>query len=222
MKKIFAALLLIVIVISACNKDSQNQNVQNYTIPVSPSLKDFGYFLPGTYWIYQDSVTHSLDSEYVVSASQGNTAVLQSQNMGYTGTFGWYKEQWMGTHEGQVNNLSVDMTQVMHSPGIVWIDKHIGTSFKGQNVYMSDNWAPGYTIFPNSEPNGYLEFIGVYDSVKVLSTSYKTVIQYYDRQNSLYQYNRTNIYISKNKGIIRKELLDSNRVWNLVRSHIVQ
>ncbi len=214
--------ILLTLLVSSCNRNSENQNTQNYFIPVSLTVKAYGFFQPGTYWIYQDSASHALDSEYVVSASQGSTSISQNQNMGYTGTFGWLKEQWMGSRQGQVNNLYVDMTQSMNGPCVLWMDEHIAGVYKGQNILMSDNWVPGYVIYPSTEPNGYLEFMRSLDTVKVLSKAYPAVIQYYERQNSVFQYNRTNIYLAKNVGIIRKELLDSVKVWNLIRSHIVQ
>jgi len=220
-KSRFIYLGLIVFLIS-CNKEGSTSS-QSYTIPLPQVLKDYGYFLPGTYWVYQDSASHATDSVYVIAASCGNNNVSQSQNLGYTGSFGYLNEKWGGTHESEINNLSVDMNDARSGgPALLWMDKTVGSTLIGKNLLMTDSWTPGYTVYPATESAGCLEFINLYDSLKVLNTSYKKVIQVYDRKNILHQNNRTNIYISKNQGIIRKVLLDSNKVWNLIRSHIVQ
>jgi len=222
MKKTGFIIVVLSAVFFSCNKSGTTSS-QSYTSPVPQVMLDYGFFLPGTYWVYQDSATHATDSVYVTYALSANKSVTQQQNLGYTGIFGYYTERWMGTREAETDNLNVDMSQ---QPGattsVLWMDKSIGGNFYGKNILMASVFTPGYTLYPNSEPNGSMEFISGFDSLKVGSVYYKKVIQVYDKRNSLQKNNRTNFFISKNMGIVRKELLDSNRVWNLVRSHIVQ
>ena len=210
-----------VLLFAACKKDPPPP--PSYTITLSPVLRDYGYFRPGTYWIYEDSASHVLDSVYVTSASIGNTVITKQQNLGYTGTFGYFKEQYQSTYRPETGNIYVDMQTSKQSPGAaLWHDKTVGGVYVGQNILMTDIFNYGYTVVAPHEPNGALTFMGGIDTLKVLGKSYFRVVEEYNKQNILENNNRTNVYLARYIGVIRKELLDSNKVWNLKRYNIVQ
>ncbi len=52
---------------TSCKKDEDTPPVVRTDVLVSSSLKDWGYFKKGSYWIYKDSIDNSLDSVYVTS-----------------------------------------------------------------------------------------------------------------------------------------------------------
>ena len=64
MKYIFFTCTCIFIFLSACKKSNNNQTP---VIPIEPGLQATFRYLPGTYWVYQDSVSGETDSAYVVS-----------------------------------------------------------------------------------------------------------------------------------------------------------
>jgi hypothetical protein len=221
MNKIFAFSAFLTLLLFSCRKEKPKP--PNYTIPLSQTLKDFAYFRPGTYWIYEDSASHKLDSVYVLSASYGTNEVTEQQNLGYTGSFGYYKEQFAGSLQPSSENEWVDMSTSMHAPGaVLFHDKTIAGKYAGQNFLMTDVFTDGYTTYSNTEPNGSLTFVQGFDTLRVLGSIFHKVALMYDRKNILEGNNRTNVYVAKNMGVIRKELLDSNKVWNLKRYNIVQ
>lgn len=59
----FLSLLVIPLLATTCHKPEPEPEA----VPLPAELKAYTRFLPGTYWIYQDSVTGRLDSTWVVS-----------------------------------------------------------------------------------------------------------------------------------------------------------
>jgi hypothetical protein len=220
MKNVLIAIVL-ALVLFACKHEPPAP--PTYTIALSPTLKDYGYFLPGTYWVYEDSASHTLDSVYVLAASTGTTSISKEQNLGYVGTFGWYKMQMYGSHQAETDNEWVDMKYSINFPAaVLWRNKIVSGNFIGENFVMTDDFNPQFSTTAPHEPNGSIALVNMFDTLRVLNTTLKTVVEMYDRKNICEGNNRSNVYISKNMGIVRKELLDSNKVWNLKRYHIVQ
>ncbi|HEV7232513.1 MAG TPA: hypothetical protein VGO45_14345 [Bacteroidia bacterium] len=220
MKNLLIAVVLGLVLFS-CKHDAPTP--PSYTIALSPTLRDYGYFLPGTYWVYEDSASHSLDSVYVLSASTGTNSVTKQQNLGYVGTFGWFKMQLFGTRQAETDNEWVDMTYSMNFPAaVLWRNKTVNGNFIGENFLMTDDFNTQFSTAAPREPNGSIGIVNAFDTLRVLNTVFKTVVEMYDKKNSCEGNNRSNVYISKHTGVIRKELLDSNKVWNLKRYHIVQ
>jgi hypothetical protein len=221
MTKVVALYVFVVLILFSCRQEKPKP--PSYTIVLSQTLKDYAYFRPGTYWIYEDSASHALDSVYVLNASYGTNVVTEQQNLGYTGSFGFYKEQFAGSLQSSIENEWVDMSTSMHAPGaVLFHDKAIGGKYTGQNFLMTDVFTDGYTTYSNTEPNGSLTFVQGFDTLRVLNNTFHKVALMYDKKNLLEGNNRTNTYIAKNMGVVRRELLDSNKVWNLKRYNIVQ
>jgi hypothetical protein len=63
---------LITLLIFACKKEDETPVSQSKTVmPVTQSIKDWGYFKKGSYWIFKDSLTSAIDSVYVTAVSIG-------------------------------------------------------------------------------------------------------------------------------------------------------
>ncbi|MBL7891407.1 MAG: hypothetical protein JNL63_02155 [Bacteroidia bacterium] len=63
---------------------------------------------------------------------------------------------------------------------------------------------------------------GTFDSIIIQSGGYKSVVRFDDTYQYAERKNRTQVYIAKNIGIVKKVLLDSNHTWLLEKYNIVQ
>ncbi len=65
-------LIIGLFVFFACKKEDSDPAPEPKTpFPVTQSLKDWGYFKKGSYWIFRDSLTLAIDSVYVTQVSSG-------------------------------------------------------------------------------------------------------------------------------------------------------
>jgi hypothetical protein len=223
-----ATFLLMIITIGLYSCVEQQASQPNYFVPIPQNLLDYGYFKTGTYWIYEDSVSHAIDSLYVVYDENTYGTISPQDRLNYTGKFGFCESYTNGSDPREMSScFSIDMNFGFDRKGIPY-KPHTGTIQRrvgpGTTLLMQDGASPGYSI-PNwafESTASFITFSGVYDSIKVLNTYYKNVLLYYDSKNQSEMSNRTKTFLGKNIGIVRKELLDSNQVWNLKRFHVIQ
>jgi hypothetical protein len=79
--KFYISILAVLIVFSACKKKEEDPPpVQRTDFPVSASIKSWGYFKKGSYWIYKDSIDNSFDSIYVTNVTV-NTSTTTAHNV---------------------------------------------------------------------------------------------------------------------------------------------
>ncbi|MBK6521652.1 MAG: hypothetical protein IPG08_04605 [Sphingobacteriaceae bacterium] len=67
MKFCILFILSFLFVFFSCKKEEDPAPIVRTDVLVSSSLKDWGYFKKGSYWIYKDSIDNSIDSVYVTS-----------------------------------------------------------------------------------------------------------------------------------------------------------
>ena len=71
---LFVLLMAIILVVSACNRNSITK------VPVNADLKAAFNYKPGTYWIYRDSISGIIDSFFVRSNGDGYTNTTNGDN----------------------------------------------------------------------------------------------------------------------------------------------
>lgn len=218
--------LVISFLIISCHKDSYPSSVvpNKGVVPVPQNLMDYAFFKPGTWWVYQDSVSSKYDSLYVTTASSGWDTIKASAGLGYTGIFGWFSLKYYNSH-GFYYDQYCHSSYGVNAPRIpVYFDKAGPQYYSTQGVLMTSSFLNGDKIFVTGSSNqqGYLMCEGVTDSVMVKSTTYKNTVRFYNSVQIVEKDNRTMTYFAKNIGIIKKQLLDSNQNWQLARYNIVQ
>ena len=180
-------------------------------------LIDYGYFKPGTYWVYQDSASHARDSIYVTSSWIGVDTILASHSQNYNGYYGYFNVYTLSTFEARKYRNWVNTVFTFSGITELSVYKYIGADTIKGTYLMTDYLATG------QYDSGYpVAFENQYDSLKILNTWYKKVLLFHDNQNATQNKSATNTYLSKNVGVIRKEILTPYKVWNLVRYQIVQ
>jgi hypothetical protein len=231
MKKTGLISLLCLFVFVCCKKSPQvspvspvvrntpSKHVSHY--PVGAEIKAYGSFKPGTYWIYQDSTSHALDSVYVTRLDSGKS-LLGMQN----DTCDWFEVTTQSTFTGQKHILAA------HRLCLYWI-------------------ATGGSPSSGSVIDTSMMVINYKDSVNSLQTSVLVRIPYVQGLNlppfSFTAENNTSVFnlnailipnviqtsegtalrslVAKKYGLLRQvrgQAISAPGIWNLIRCHIIQ
>jgi hypothetical protein len=195
-----------------------------YNAPVNPDLYTYAYFKPGTYWVYQDSISGILDSVYITFANKGTytNGDAEVAKGYYRGTFNWftcdaissydhYKYQnWMD-QSYEVNGSAPTVKRVKIPMG--------GSGNSGGTTINTAIISVGKSLGISSD---YVTYQAYYNIFSVKSKTFTYTQKWTNYGSNCDDDQNANYYISKNIGIVRRGQLDSNRTWNLIRYNIVQ
>lgn len=225
MKKL-VYILLVCICLTGCQKCKKKQPEpdKGFNQAVNTDLYAYAYFKPGTYWVYEDTLSGILDSVYVTFANNGtytngDAEVAQGY---YRGTFSWFRCDMISSydHYKYVNWMDQSYEVNGGSPR-VFREKYImpssGSNY-GKTIHMAV--APigkEFFIYPDK-----VVFENLYSNFYVLNQNFNSTGKWFNKHSIIDYEQDTYYYIAKNTGIVRREQVDSNRVWNLIRYNIVQ
>jgi hypothetical protein len=192
--------------------------------PVNPDLYAYAYFKPGTYWVYQDSVSGILDSVYITFANKGtytNGDKEVAKGL-YRGTFSWFTCDAISSYDHyRYRNWMDQSYEVNGSAPTVYRERYImpgSGNINGETIHISIvAIGEQLTSYP-----GYIYFESFYNILNINSNIFQNIQKWLNNKSMIDDKQNTKYFISKNIGIIRREQLDSNRTWNLIRYHIIQ
>ncbi len=187
-------------------------------------VKEYFYFEHGSYWVYEEENSGMRDSVYVIETYSDPTSVifqtrLQSTYNGYD-----YVYWTTGVDPSVKNNVakkSVQSTRVIRAktkPGD-FIDEQTCFLFypreglETTTSYISGGGVENYHV-------GALKIESIYDNYSLAGSNFTNVVFISEEFTSIEEGQPTNHYYSPNIGLVKKELLDSNQIWNLVNYHI--
>jgi len=205
-KVVFMSLLTLLI---SCGKDENTLTTSYYY--VDPSTTPF-LFNIGSYWIYQDSTTGSIDSIAVRSVNRYN-ASLDPKGPGQGTDVEEYAEvAYFGSGTGSYNEI-FRQSYIFRGP----LNKNgrpEGICYYGRAPYGTP--LIGSTIY-----NATYE--AIFDTLNVAGTTYHNVSKLRIHEDSYIT--NCNLYYVKNIGIVKKEYLVNdtvNRTENLIRYNLIQ
>lgn len=224
---IIAACLLVLI----CCAKSSKPDLGDYHPPLA--LSDYCYFKPGSWWLYQDSLSSTKDSVYVVAANISTYTVNKKDDEDYIGTFHrYYTKTVDGTgniKEYEVNDEASIKTSKCcggrYSCGVAWNKLPL-------TIVSTQNYA-AYTYLFNSFDQGVVGGTGngeqcwsrgTLSSIQINGMTFNNIVIFETSvnipdNNNLNPYRFKN-FISKNIGVVKRIDLDSNRTWLLTSYHI--
>jgi hypothetical protein len=182
------------------------------------SLKDHFYFKVGTYWVYEEETTGQLDSQWV------------SQSMLSTDACDFDYDINSSLHDYDINIWS-DLLTSAKGCGLVPIEnttayikrnKSKAGDYAGQSVLAIFPYEVGDSIANQGGGAGNYNSILKTNSILHSYEEYNNVVEVSDKYNIIENDQSTRSFYAKNIGLIKKELIDSNQVWNLIRYHINQ
>ncbi len=217
----FVLITTTLVTLSGCIKDKAPKDAYNkrsiYNIP--QDFKDYFYFAPGTYWIYQNQRTQELDSVYIVDRSS-RIVHYSNEPIDEEVCFVHYYDSHYGvlfetnTHVswGRVDTLSrgryeLEIASKSGFPTGGGYFTCIYPLIKGNIAYQSS-----YS----------LEIREDNDTMQIQNIIHSGISKLYSKRNILFNNHETNIYYLKNFGIVRKTDLTKNDDWVLIRCNIIK
>jgi hypothetical protein len=222
MKTKILALLLLSLVM-ACKKPPVSYCTQYPDDCVDVrEVKDYFYFNYGSWWVYVEENSGKRDSVYVTETSSDPHSVLFSTEV-FSSFDEHYSNFWTtGVDPYVKNNIahkSERSTRVMRAK---W--KPGGGGFLGEASCFIFYPTPGlWTYFNGGGYIGYnniLKIDSVFNFYSINSVDFENVVKVTEEHTRIEGSQPTNHYYSPNVGLIKKELIDSNHIWNLVDYHI--
>jgi len=201
----------------ACKKKDEDFQPCDYL----QDLTAYSFFKKGTYWVYKDSATSAQDCVFVYFDTvysyhhKGNPLVKE-------GDYNFWDCRAHSSFDGYNYYYQIDMG-FYGSNGVIgtWRKRTKPTNYVGTTFLMSNIFEEGSYIGAYTSPGG-IYCRGFSQHFNMHSTNFYTVVKFEDTKNASEFSCRTFFYIGKNIGIVRKEIVDSNKVWNLIRYKIVQ
>lgn len=226
MKRLLYTLLFAIFgvfsIITSCKKDKPEDPVPCTTCQKVSEAKDYFAFKVGTWWVYEEETSLARDSVYVTESHFNMTGYAEydfdvRMFSTYQNFYYHYWPMFISNLKGcnVINPVSNRCLYVKRS-------KYQFGNFIGESKCFFVAYKTGDFIY---------EFNVNYENNKVFI---KQVLSEYNLNGQMFgktvkihelctfiEGNQpTNHYFSKGVGLIRKELIDSNQVWNLVNYHI--
>jgi hypothetical protein len=179
--------------------------------------RSYFYFEVGSFWIYENEMTQELDTVFVFDVSEGiDDDGFDWFNMNVsstlTGHINGYNYNEFFSHESNVNS---DCWNRLVSRSSALPGDFIGAS----RMFMTPGLV-GNRVFHGG--NGSTEILSVQEEFQIGSEFFPDVIAYYTDVDASENYVSTKYHFAKNIGLIRKEIIDLDEVWELIEYEIVE
>ena len=184
-------------------------------------IKDHYYFKTGSWWVYQEVNSHQLDSQWV---SKGWVNDCKFRLTIKTTLDDYDRERWTHLLTPSENCGLVEKRRLAYiERSKTKAGGFIGTSYIGIFYpVVGDslgNYGGGY---PSYTADSWLRIRNVYESYSVLNTTYSNVIEISDDYNAVEHSQPTTHWYAEGVGLIKKELIDSNQTWLLIKYNVEQ
>jgi hypothetical protein len=188
----------------------------------SQNIKHFFYFKVGSWWVYEEESSGVRDSVYVTEASENSNDYLFDIRV-YSTYQDYFYHFWPVNGQSFGSSCSdgglscgrcFKVRRSKYKPG-----DFIGeaTCFIFQPLLGEKDYNPH-----NDAPENEISVFAVDDSLQLGNYTFGRTIKMFEQNTFMEGKQPTNHYFSENVGLVRKELLDSNQIWNLVDYYIEQ
>ena len=181
------------------------------------AAKDFFLFKEGSWWVYEEETSHERDSVYVTEYydSGGYDFDLQTHS-----TLEDYNYHYWPIYIGG-NNCSSNLP-IQSKCLFIKRSKSKPGDFVDEGYCFFVNYRIGASLgsFNTVYENNKIYVTEIHDYYELGNMNFERTIKIHELNTFMEGRQPTNHYFSKGVGLVRKELLDSNQVWNLVSYHI--
>ena len=210
----------------SCKKDEPVPYCQQYPeecVEIE-SVKDYMYFDVGTWWLYEEETSLEKDCVYVTEAN--NASGIYGYEMKTKNTLSDYTLHYWPRYfdnnndcveSGLIYEKCLNIYRSKYKPGDFVAESYCFFYLlnEGDFIYTSSGGAPYYTD----------NRLSVDKKLDYFQNTYFSFGQTYiisEEHTAIENKQPTNHFYSKNIGLVKKELIDSNEVWNLIDYNIVQ
>ncbi len=215
-------LILGVSLVPSCNKDktpcttcptvgTDCEDIQN--------VKNFFAFKVGSWWVYEEETSGVRDSVYVTEY-QNDPSNYNFDVRVYSTYQDYYYHYWPEFSSGaqSCNESGITCTSCLR----VQRSKYRPGDFVGQGrCFIFIPRIGDFEYVPNVEyANNKIVINDIDSSTQIDSFNFGKTVKVHEYNTYVEGIQPTNHYFSEGVGLVRKELLDSSQVWNLVNYHI--
>ena len=199
---------------TTCPVPSGNSNCEDIQ-----NVKHFFYFKVGSWWVYQEENSGDLDTVYVTEAAE-NPSNYDFDVQVYSTYQDYFYHFW--PEYAYLSQNCNDSGPICGSCITVKRSKYKTGEFVGEakcfffipKLGLTDvNWNPTFA-------NNYVSIEQIESSFILDTFNFDRTITINELNTEMENFQPTKHFFSENIGLIRKELLDSNNIWNLIDYHI--
>jgi hypothetical protein len=232
MKKCILHILLLAAICAVCSRCKHippPEPCECGEVNTLEELKQWAYFKTGTYWVYEEETSHVLDTFMVLNShdfvtSQGNEQfdyeMLRTRDQYYYRF--WFNEGWSAL---DCNNDCCECRRL-------WCSKYRPGDADGQSPLLTFPTFVGSYAYLGSGDGDYgkVEVVDFLSQLPISSSMFYDVVVELNTNSVLDQnpstftneYYQVKYYFAKGFGIIRKEIIETNEIWNLIDYQILQ
>jgi hypothetical protein len=220
------SLFILTVSITACTEEDNMDPLTPLFVPII--VKDYAYFQEGSWWVYKNISNGKEDSVYTYNSTR---EIYSNRGQDIRES---YEKLSVNTHSYYNNcNYSYffDSGRAMYDGdplSLVEVDRFKWKVISERRYSILLAYSMKKKSFEKSAQPfqyGYGHLSSIEElkgNILVNGKIYSNVIKVNDTINASENDQRTNFFIAKNVGIIKRELLDSNQTWVLDRYHVVQ
>lgn len=212
--------------VNAC-RDKENGGLANPSVITIPQEAfDYCYFKPGTWWAYRDSVSGDLDTIYVTEARRGFDSSYFKSYGGRKPVYEWFTYTEFSTSFPfkNVYTLHTSFSNCDNMPchKIIRSKSEPGKAY-GEGIYFFYKIQVGFSSFASySATTERINIVDFIDTFTHNNNVYYGVAIINITKDKSEDNSATNFYHAKNVGVIRREIINKNQVWQLIAHNIIQ
>lgn len=224
MKKIFIVMMTLSLVF-ACKKDPE-QNLDYCELHPQEcvdmrEVKNWFYFNYGSWWVYEEVNSGQRDSLYVLETFSDTNTYYFSTTLFDAQTEYRYRFWTEGLDSDEMmvkkSKKSVNIKRSKGKPGELVGENYCFTFYPLEGKYVGT-----YAFISGIRYFGDLTVEEFYDVYSLNDSTFNEVVKINEEYTSIENGQQTNHFYASGVGLIRKELIDSNQTWNLVKYNIEQ
>jgi len=182
------------------------------------AAKDFFLFKQGSWWVYEEATSHERDSMYVTQYSNSNGYDF---DMRVKSSLTDYEYHYFPFFAGGNQSCS-EAAPVVGKCIYIKRSKYKPGDYIGEGNCFFVNYKVGdWTYVPNvTYWDNKIVIAELFSSFEMNDLVFGQTVKVNETKNFVEDNQSTNHFFSRNVGLVKVELLDSNQVWNLVSYHI--
>jgi hypothetical protein len=213
-------LALLLVTTTGCkDKDPKPSTGECTTCQSVMEAKDYFLFKMGLWWVYEEETTHERDSMYVTEAN--NDPSSYGFDIRIKSALTDYEYHYWPVYYQAISGCSTTMPVHKKCLFVKESKGKIGDFIGESNCFFVEyNEGDFVSAFNVNFENNKVYIDSVYENYSVIDLDFLKTIKTRELAKVQDGNQPTNYYYSRGVGIVRKELLDSNKVWNLVNYYI--
>lgn len=205
---------------SCKEKEPTDPNTNCTTCHSVLEAKEYFAFKQGSYWVYEEEITHERDSMYVTQSWIGADYdfYVKIKSLKFDFVYTYWPNYFPNAGDCSKTNSVSDKCLYVHRNKSKPLNNLGDTRSFFVNYKIGDNY--GTNEWGSNCTENMLIFENIFNSYQISGYNFERTIKISESCSYHYDNQKVNLYYSKGVGIVRKELIDSNEVWNLVKYKI--